>query len=170
MFAQANPPPRTIPSLGVRGHPASTKSVRTPLVRVSKVPTIVEFPTLNRCASSREIFMLEPWRFASPACAVKLLTSQSTPALRKRSFEFFSDKYSAMSRRPAKRAFCSASATAAIHASSSSLKLMFSKIKGRLLVGCWIVSHKLAAEPARWYHDRRSVPHNQSLYPFERGV
>src|SRR5688572_18830360 len=102
--------------------------------------------------------MLEPCRFASPACAVKLLTSQSTPALRSRSLEFFKDKYSATSRRPAKRAFCSASAKAAIHASSSSLNWVAPHVEGGSQVECRHCPHDLAAE--RWYHEPRPVPHN----------
>src|SRR5215213_10650463 len=57
------------------------------------------------------------------------------PALRSRSFEFFSDRYSATSPRPASRALRSASDNAAAHASSSSL--IFAR---------------------RWYHERRIVP------------
>jgi hypothetical protein len=43
-FAHARPPPRTKPSRGVRGHPASTYNVRTPFVSVRRCPTIVEVP------------------------------------------------------------------------------------------------------------------------------
>src|SRR2546423_1039237 len=67
--------------------------------------------------------MLAPARFASPASVMKPSSSQSTPALRSRSFEFFKDKYSSTSLRPARRALCSASDNAAAQASSSSLIL-----------------------------------------------
>src|SRR5829696_5699390 len=79
--------------------------------------------------------MLAPARFASPAKFVNAETSQSTPAVRSRSLEFFNDKYSATSLRPASRALRSASDKAAAHASSSSL-----------IIGC------------RWYHERRTRP------------
>src|SRR6185503_6583746 len=135
MLAHARPPPRTNPSPGVRGHPASTYNVRTPFMSVSWCPTIVEFPVRNRCPSCLAIRILAPSRFASPARVVNSAISQSTPALRNRSFEFFSDRYSAMSLRPASRACRSASSNAAAHASSSSL--IFAR---------------------RWYHERRIVP------------
>src|SRR5262245_44395532 len=64
--------------------------------------------------------MLAPARLASPASVVKPVTSQSTPALRMRSFEFLSERYSATSRRPERRARCSASDNAAAQASSNS--------------------------------------------------
>src|SRR5215213_5114162 len=79
--------------------------------------------------------MLAPARFASPASTVNSVSSQSIPALRSRSFEFFNARYSATSPRPASRALRSASDNAAAHASSSSL--IFAR---------------------RWYHERRIVP------------
>ena len=44
MFAHARPPPRTKPSRGTRGQPASTYNVRTPFVNVIRCPTIVDAP------------------------------------------------------------------------------------------------------------------------------
>src|SRR5215216_1037285 len=79
--------------------------------------------------------MLAPARFASPARTVNSLSNQSIPAFRSRSFEFFNDKYSATSLRPASFALRSASDNAAAHASSSSL-----------ISAC------------RWYHERRTDP------------
>jgi hypothetical protein len=117
---QARPPPRTTPSRGVRGQPASMNNVRTPLARVSLLPTIVEDPVRKRYPSSFVIARLEPTRFASPARVVKLVINHSTPALRSRSLELRNERYSATSLRPAKRAFCCASAKATAQASSSS--------------------------------------------------
>src|SRR5258705_1238674 len=98
--------------------------------------------------------MLAPTRFASPANDVKLLSSQSTPAFRSKSLEFLKDKYSASSFRPADRALCSASASTAAQASSSSL--MFTHAMARK---GHKISVRLAADRRRWYHDRRIVPH-----------
>ncbi len=117
---QARPPPRTTPSRGVRGQPASMNNVRTPLARVSLFPTIVEDPVGKRYPSSFVTARLEPTRFASPARVVKLVINHSTPALRSRSLELRNERYSATSLRPAKRAFCCASAKATAQASSSS--------------------------------------------------
>lgn len=121
MLAHARPPPLTIPSRGVLGHPASIKSWRTPFESVNKQPTIVELPMRNLWVSCVAICRLAPRRFASPARVVKVETSHSIPALRKRSLEFLNVRYSASSDLPAKRARCSASASANAHASSSSL-------------------------------------------------
>jgi hypothetical protein len=121
---QARPPPRTTPSRGVRGQPASMNNVRTPLARVSLLPTIVEDPVRKRYPSSFVIARLEPTRFASPASVVKLVISHPTPAVRSRSLELRNERYSATSLRPAKRAFCSASAKATAQASSSSFTLL----------------------------------------------
>src|SRR5215211_209672 len=79
--------------------------------------------------------MAAPARFASPAKVVNPAINQLTPALRKRSLEFLSERYSTTSLRPARRALCSASDKAAAQASSSSL-----------ILAC------------RWYHERRFVP------------
>src|ERR1041384_7112367 len=79
--------------------------------------------------------MLAPARFASPARFVNPAINQSMPALRRRSLEFLSDRYSTTSLRPARRALCSASDKAAAQASSSSL-----------ISAC------------RWYHERRFGP------------
>src|SRR5215216_728613 len=79
--------------------------------------------------------MLAPARFASPARTVNSLSNQSIPAFRSRSFEFFSDRYSTTSLRPASFALRSASDNAAAHASSSSL------------IFAW-----------RWYHEPRNRP------------
>src|SRR2546423_7444950 len=91
--------------------------------------------------------MLPPARFAWPAKIVKLSTSQSTPALRSRSFEFFSDRYSATSLRPARRALRSASDNAAAQASSSSL-----------ILAC------------RWYHERRFRPPTTQIRNLSRMI
>ncbi len=151
---QARPPPRTTPSRGVRGQPASINNVRTPLARVSLLPTIVEDPVRKRYPSSFEIARLEPTRFASPARIVKLVINHSTPALRSRSLELRKERYSATSLRPAKRAFCSASAKAAAQASSSSL----TSVSTRSL-STKSNRHYVAPKTGRWYHDRRIVPH-----------
>lgn len=153
MFPHASPPPRTIPSPGVRGHPTSTNRVRTPLLSFKSTPTIVEAPTEKRCGSSLAIWMLAPRRLASPAIVERLVISHSIPACRRRSLEFLSDKYSATSRRPASRALCSASDNAAAHASSSSLNCPL-----QLFIVAKI-SRLLAAIHGRWYHEARTVPH-----------
>ena len=124
ILAHARPPPETKPSRGVLGQPASIESRRTPFERVRRLPTMVELPIRNLCPSCVAIWTLAPLRFASPARVVKVLTSQSIPAVLNRSLEFFNDRYSASSDLPAERARRSASANAAAQASSSSLTML----------------------------------------------
>src|SRR6266536_3462689 len=112
------------PSRGVRGQPASTNSVRTPLLRVKRLPTIVALPTRKRWESSFEVWMLDPLRLARPARSVNVCSNQSRPVLRSRSFELRNARYSAISGWPASLARRSASASANAQASSSSLTIV----------------------------------------------